>query len=319
MIYLNFRFIISAAKIIKAHSLSFAAFMNIRLIFTPNKIRFGNLLPGLFSLSFLFCPGFSPISFSQLFTGKVLSKSDESPIPYATIGVKGKNAGTVADLSGRFRMSFPRFVKRNDSIVISSIGFVSLKLPVASVINSEVFILEEEAKVLEPVSVISFMKKRSISSLRGESSFFRGWYSHKTGGEIGNIISIPHQGYKINKIFFKVDNMYDTCHIRLHIRKVENSWPSSELLTEDIIIPIYKRSMIDGTSVFDLSKQNLVLSEKTLFIGFEVIDCSNSTKPPTSISFVGTDNGEYIFKSFSSSSWEKQNNFSIYFELGLQY
>ena len=124
---------------------------------------------------------------------------------------------------------------------------------------------------------------------------------------------------KINKIFFKVDNMYDTCHIRLHIRKVENSWPSSELLTEDIIIPIYKRSMIDGTSVFDLSKQNLVLSEKTLFIGFEVIDCSNSTKPPTSISFVGTDNGEYIFKSFSSSSWEKQNNFSIYFELGLQY
>ena len=293
--------------------------MNFLLIFTPVKIRLGILLPGLLLLTFLFYTGFSPISFSQLLAGKVLSKSDETPIPYATIGVKGKNAGTVADLSGRFRMSFPRFVKRYDSVVISSIGFVSLKMPVADFINSEVFILEEEAKVLEPVSIFSLVKKRRISSLRGESSFFRGWYSHKTGGEIGNIISIPNQHYKINKIFFKVDNMYDTCNIRLHIRKVENSWPSSELLTEDIILPIHKRSMIDGANVFDLSKQNLVLSEKTLFVGFEVIDCSNSTRPPKSISFVGTDNGEYIFKSFSGSSWDKQYNFSIYFELGLQY
>ena len=116
-----------------------------------------------------------------------------------------------------------------------------------------------------------------------------------------------------------MDNGYDTCNIRLHIRKIENTLPSGELLTEDVILPIYKRSMYDNANVFDLSDQNLVLSEKTLFIGFEVINCSSSTRPPVSISFVGTENGEYIFKSFANSLWEKQNNFSIYFELGLQY
>ena len=293
--------------------------MKVSIIFTPEKIRYRTLLPFLFFASFLFNPVFYSESFSQLFTGKILSKSDEHPIPFATIGVKGKNAGTVADQNGSFRMSFPRFVKHNDSLVISSIGFVSLKLPVATAINSEIFILEEEAKELEPVSLISFLKKRFISSMQGESSFFRGWYSHKTGGEIGNIISIPHQRYKINKVFFKVDNKYDTCRIRLHIRKIENNWPSKELLTEDIILPINMRTMFDNANVFEISDLNLVLSEKTLFIGFEVIDCSASTPPPTSLSFVGTDTGEYVFRPFASSIWEKQNNFSIYFELGLQY
>ena len=130
---------------------------------------------------------------------------------------------------------------------------------------------------------------------------------------------MPHKIYKLSKIFFKVDNKYDTCLIRLHVRKIENSWPAGELLTEDIILPVFQRSIYDNANVFDLSALNLVLSEKMLFIGFEVIDCSQSTPPPNSLSFVGTDNGGYVFKPFANSTWEKQNNFSIYFEIGLEY
>ena len=97
-------------------------------------------------------------SFSQMmFTGKVIGKNDASPIPFATIGIKGKNAGTVADSKGRFRMAFPRFVKHTDTVIISSIGFTSLKLPVSAATDIEEFQMEEDPMELPPISVFSFL------------------------------------------------------------------------------------------------------------------------------------------------------------------
>ena len=284
------------------------------------KIKFRLAFPICFFISIILITVLPVSAFSQLmFTGKVIGKDDASPIPFATIGIKGKNAGTVADAKGRFRMAFPRFVKHNDTVIISSIGFISLRLPVSSATDLEEFKMQEDPMELSPVTVFSFLNKRFFVSSPGEQSFFRGWYSYKTGGEIGNIIAVPHKMYKLNKIFFKVDNKYDTCLIRLHVRKIENSLPAGELLTEDLIMPVYQRSIYDEASFFDLSELNLVLSEKMIFIGFEVIDCSHSTPPPYSLSFVGAENGQYVFKPFANSLWEKQNNFSIYFELGLEY
>ena len=263
---------------------------------------------------------FSLPSFSQMvFEGKVIDQSDEGPIMYATVGVKGKNAATVADSKGRFRVFFPRFVKQTDTVVISSIGFNTVEMPVSDAIEISEFRLEPLPKILPPVEVYGFANKGTSLAAFGELSFFRGWYSYKTGGEIGKIISLPHKVYKIDKIFFKVDNKYDTCLVRLHIRNVENSWPGQELLTEEFIIPVFQLSITDQPCVFDLSQYNLVLKEKEVFIGFEVIECSSSSQPHSSLSFVGTENGDYLFKQYATAYWTKENNFSIYFGLNLQY
>ena len=204
----------------------------------PIKIRVISPI-SIITIIFLIA-GFNSLAFSQMtLTGKIKSKGEESPIPYATIGVKGKNAGTVADAKGRFHLYCPHFVKQTDTVVITSIGFQSLEIPVNGAVGKEEFEMEVEAKELPPVSVFTFFNQHFYKTVPGEESFFRGWYSYKTGGEIGNIIDVPHRVYKIDKILFKVDNKYDTCLIRLHIRKIENGWPAGELLTEDIIIPVF--------------------------------------------------------------------------------
>jgi hypothetical protein len=260
------------------------------------------------------------ISSQVNFTGKVIGKNDEDPVSYATIGVKGKNVGVVADVKGRFRTFFPRFIKNSDTVVISSIGYYTLELPVKQALEIQEFKLEELPKELPTVKVYSFYNKRWLSTAaQNEISFFRGWYSHKTGGEIGNIIEVPHKFYKIDKIYFKVDNNFDTCLVRLHIRKVVNSWPADELLTEDFILPVMRLSINDKACEFNLSEHNIILSESHVYVGLEVIECRSHTTQPTSISFVGTRTGEYVYKPFANSYWEKQNDFTIYFELGLQF
>jgi hypothetical protein len=183
----------------------------------------------------------------------------------------------------------------------------------------EEFKLEEKPKELPPVEIYSFLNKSVSLSALGEMSYFRGWYSQKTGAEIGKIIPISHKMYRIDKVFFKVDNKYDTCLVRLHIRKVVNSVPGEELLTEEYILPIYQLTIDDKPCEFDLTKCNIILKESEVYVGFEVIECRNSSAKPSSLSFVGTESGEYIFKSYATSTWERENNFSIYFGVGLQY
>lgn len=266
--------------------------------------------------------GFLHLSADAQFThsGRVLGNGDREPVSYATIGVKGKNAATVADAKGRFRLYLPRFVKQTDTLVISSIGYQTLEMQVGAAVLSDEFRLEELPKELPSVHVYSFYNQRFLSTAaNSDISYFRGWYSHKTGGEIGNIIEVPHKFYKIDKIFFKADNNFDTCLVRLHVRKVVNSWPADELLTEEFILPVTRLSIYDKSCEFDLSAYNLVLSEKEVYVGLEVIECSSHTPSPASLSFVGTQKGEHVYKSFAHSLWEKHNGFGLYFELGLQF
>lgn len=64
----------------------------------------------------------------------VLSESTGEPIIYASIGVINRNTGTVADTLGNFSLNIPaEFI--NDSIRISSVGFVAKKFAVKDIKN----------------------------------------------------------------------------------------------------------------------------------------------------------------------------------------
>ena len=138
-------------------------------------ITFRTIFPCLKILTVFLIAGFNTLAFSQMtIAGRILSKNEEGTIPYATVGVKGKNAGTVADSKGRFRLFFPRFVKQTDTVVISSIGYYSLELPVKDAVKKEDFEMEEEPKELPHVSVYSFFNKRVFKPVSGAVNFFRG-------------------------------------------------------------------------------------------------------------------------------------------------
>ena len=242
------------------------------------------------------------------FKGKIVSESENKPIAFASIGVKGKRAGVVADASGNFRLTLPEFIKQSDTIIISSIGFQNIRMPVKQAIQNTEFHLQGIPKELSAVTHISFIKESILGNSSMDGAMFRAWYDYKTGGEIGKIISVPETQYKIEKIRFRVDNKCDTCWMRLHIRKVVNNEPGEELLKQNIIFPVTSYSLNDAGPEIDLSDYNIILSDYTIFVSFEVINCSSAEPAYSSLCFIGEENGEYVYKSFVNSDWEFYRN-----------
>ena len=258
--------------------------------------------------------------FSQVhFRGKVISKKDARPAAFATIQLMHQKGGSLSDKSGNFSFRVPK-VKNDDTLTISSVGYESLKIPVALALKSSEFVLNESTRSLESVVVKSFTSHEVIGSNAEASAYFRSWNYKKKGGEIGRTFQIPHKEFKIDKIRFKVDNMCDTCQMRLHIRNVVNGLPAEEIIRDSITVSIRSLTMDDKIPEFDLSPYDLTFSQKEIFVSLEVSNCTNSTPGPCSLSFVGTEMGEYMYKPGAASEWsEMTNNYSIYLKLFLRY
>ena len=144
--------------------------------------------------------------YSQIeFKGKIVSEIDNKPVAFASIGIKGKRAGVVADAAGNFRLVLPEFIKQSDTVIISSIGFENIRMAVRHAVENTEFRLQGTPKELANVTHISFIKESILGSSSFSGALFRAWYDYKTGGEIGKIISVPENQYKIEKIRFKVD------------------------------------------------------------------------------------------------------------------
>ena len=61
-------------------------------------------------------------------TGKVTDSKDGSPVPNASVTIKGTNLGTTTDAGGNFRIA----VENNAVLVITSVGFGSTEVTVGT-------------------------------------------------------------------------------------------------------------------------------------------------------------------------------------------
>ncbi len=90
-----------------------------------------------------------------------MTKKTKAPLPYASLGVRGKSIGGIADESGVFSINLTN-AKPNDEMVISYIGYQAVTFKV------EKFALEKyqeiylEPKATELREVVVFDKKEII-------------------------------------------------------------------------------------------------------------------------------------------------------------
>lgn len=95
-------------------------------------------------------------------TGRVLSSSDEAPLPGVNILLKGTTTGTVSDINGNFSIEIPA----NDSSVLqfAYLGYASEEMKVDN-INDMTVTLYEDLIALDEVVVIGYgtIKKTSVT------------------------------------------------------------------------------------------------------------------------------------------------------------
>lgn len=122
------------------------------LAFPPGKSRFCFL----FLLSILFSIGL----YAQTVSGTVLDGSN-NPIAGATVTVKGTTRATITDNAGVFSIR----ADTSDVLVVSSIGFVGLEVPIQNRSNISISMRASEESALTEVLVTALGVKRESKKL----------------------------------------------------------------------------------------------------------------------------------------------------------
>jgi hypothetical protein len=128
------------------------------------------LLIILFSLTVL-CAAAQKITLSTRVQDKVTSE----PLPFASVGIKGKSISTVTNLQGEFDFHIP-VEYRNEILVISMLGYENFEAPIWSLLESkpETIAMDKSTTVLKEVVVSDSLLGGEIVKIalsRVESNF----------------------------------------------------------------------------------------------------------------------------------------------------
>jgi len=93
--------------------------------------------------------------------GKLIDAVDKAPIPFAHITVKHKTKGTISNMDGGFRIP-DEYYTSGDTLVISSIGYSSMSIPLVSLSPDirNIIILRRKEEVLNEVVLGASEKKK---------------------------------------------------------------------------------------------------------------------------------------------------------------
>ena len=84
----------------------------------------------------------------------VQDNQSQEPLPFASVGIKGKSIGTISNLQGQFDFHFPAEF-RNDILVISMLGYQDFEAPIWSLLDSKITVIPmvRSTTVLKEVEV----------------------------------------------------------------------------------------------------------------------------------------------------------------------
>jgi hypothetical protein len=219
----------------------------------------------------------SPAS-GQSFSGIVVDKETSVPLPYASLGVKGKNIGGIADRTGHFYINVSQ-ANKDDSIIVSNIGYESIVFLVKDLITEKTneIRLTPKAKVLQEVIVVS---KRNLLVMGNQKygSEFTGWGDFVSSRGRCRGLKIEPKEFPVKITAFDVRlkyNDFDSVKLRLHIY---NHNPNTDVVHELLRENVFFTAVKDQHWVeVDLEEYNILMTEP-LWVTIEWVDTWTSPK-----------------------------------------
>ncbi len=142
--------------------------------------------------------------------GSVLDQKTKKPIPYCHIYVENTSLGTVANSEGEFALKIPE--KLNDkSLIISSMGYATARVPIAGFDKNQEIKLEpiavimDEFVTLDPVTTLETALSRVAENYSLEKKYMSCFYretvkKNKEYMDIAQgILHVMKEPYKTNK------------------------------------------------------------------------------------------------------------------------
>ena len=205
---------------------------------------------------FVFCIGTSA---GQIITGKIIDISTGEPLMYVNVGVIGQPRGTITNEAGIFELEI-NGLPDDATIRFSMIGYIAQTYSIRQLSNNNGGTIEfESASIpLSEVVIKPGILRKIGATKRAQWQYCCGWGGDKRGKghEIGMKIELGELPVLVKSLHIHIEKQsFDTCLLRLHVRDILNELPGNELLTQNIYIPITKKS---GWVEIDLSKYQLV-------------------------------------------------------------
>ncbi len=213
------------------------------------------------------------LALSQSFTGVVMDSKSGTPLPYANIGVRGKNLGGIADIRGHFQIDLSKSLP-TDTVVISYLGYQSqtfLKRNIGG-IDYKIELISSALQLQEVVAI----GKREVVTIGNKkaSGHFTGWgdYSSSKGRLRGIAIETDKWPLKLTTFNLYLDACeFDSVRFRLHILPLLVNH-SGDLQIESLKENIFFTARKGQKRVHvDLTPYNLIINQNSI-VAVEWVD-----------------------------------------------
>jgi hypothetical protein len=251
------------------------------------------------------------------------------PIPYASLGIKNKPIGTVADASGHFFPEAFAQASPTDTMVVSCIGYQSLKLVVADLAKLSIspanrLALSPQTQALSEVVVRSTSWKRHTIGRDGSSGFtFYNFHlssdklpANKLGREVGTILHVTPNSFVEEAYVYIRQKSFRHLRFRLNVRALDSQdHPAASLLTQDV-----QFAVADSTASWqhlDLKPYNInVGPQNRIAVTLEWLDGAPTKQQDwysVSIPAALSATHRMVFRDKSEDQWKVQPiNLSLY-------
>jgi hypothetical protein len=205
---------------------------------------------------------------AQVLKGRILDKQSNKPIEFASIGFLHRDAGTVSDEKGNFRLNLQN-IRPIDTLKISMLGYESQQFLVRefegmlSQQNSIISLLPQSRNLQEIVIKPKKTKTLLAGNTTNSQIISAGFVSNDLGSEVGTVLRYnKKKPGKLENVNFNIAyNSFNNLLFRVNIYDFKNGKVGENLLKE----PLYlETSMDSGTLTLDLSEKNIYVHNDCL-------------------------------------------------------
>ncbi|UOR07050.1 carboxypeptidase-like regulatory domain-containing protein [Hymenobacter aerilatus] len=208
---------------------------------------------------------------AQTLQGQVQHDSTATPVPFASVGVKGKASGTVADAQGRFSFPDSPDLAATDTVVVTCVGYQPARLVVRQLRQQPVTIrLRKQPQILQEVTVrhqhlrqetLGHTGKAGLAdwgtgSMPNDSTYRR----DMRGKEFGTFLTPARNCYVDDFNLYIRGNSFREVRLRLLFYTVRDGRPAELLLPADIQFTIPNKYV--GWFRVDLRPYNIQLAKQ---------------------------------------------------------
>ncbi|GAA4315290.1 hypothetical protein GCM10023149_11840 [Mucilaginibacter gynuensis] len=195
-----------------------------------------------------------------------------------------ENIATNTDVKGVFRLNASK-VLPNDSLVFTSVGYVTLKIAANALAKKRVILMQEDEIILNEVKISSKEVKRKEIKLNGFSVYDPGFeanpiyyqdyvqaarkfispknISRLTAVRVARLIRMPIEDTLYG--YYNYKNGHTRFRIRIYGVDTITGGPGKDINTEIIEMQNKRNTFIE----IDLSRSNILINEKEFFLAVE--------------------------------------------------